>query len=257
MRASAVTMPWPSSTLPRAHGPVVAPAGRPGQHRLASRGSFGSAAGGSRHRPPRRGAADRPDASGCARRTGTGAAPAPRRISASARVRRALQQRGRADDHAGHAVAALGRLLVERTPAAPGAGRRRRPRPSTVAIALPSSRRQRRVAGGHDLVRRRCTAQAPHCSSPQPNWPPIRPSSLRSTYSSGVPGSTSTSWPFAVDLENDHAGTVRNPPLRHRKPPIARARAGVRLCEGGWGERSTSLPPISDRHRGITADLDP
>ena len=39
-----------------------------------------------------------------------------------------------------------------------------------------------------------CTVQAPHCATPQPYFVPVRPTCSRITHSSGVFGSTSTSW---------------------------------------------------------------
>src|SRR3954471_13406569 len=38
----------------------------------------------------------------------------------------------------------------------------------------------------------RCTVQAPHSATPQPNFVPVMPSTSRSTHSSGVSASTST-----------------------------------------------------------------
>src|SRR5664279_3231111 len=47
--------------------------------------------------------------------------------------------------------------------------------------------------------------QQPHCSSPQPNLVPIRPSSLRKTFSSGVSSLSSemlTAWPLTVNAND-------------------------------------------------------
>src|SRR5215831_4157058 len=39
-----------------------------------------------------------------------------------------------------------------------------------------------------------CTEQAPHCATPQPYLVPVSPTCSRITHSSGVSGSTATSW---------------------------------------------------------------
>src|SRR5215469_10683400 len=48
----------------------------------------------------------------------------------------------------------------------------------------------------------RCTVQAPHNETPQPNLVPVRPSSSRKNHMSGIDGSPSNgrSWPFTRSL---------------------------------------------------------
>ena len=49
-----------------------------------------------------------------------------------------------------------------------------------------------------------CTVQAPHCAMPQPNFVPVRPTTSRSTQSSGVSGSISICFGRSVDFNRDH-----------------------------------------------------
>ncbi len=52
------------------------------------------------------------------------------------------------------------------------------------------------------------TVHAPHCPRPHPNFAPLRPRLLRSTYSSGVSGSTSISCVVPLTLQRHHDVTL-------------------------------------------------
>jgi len=84
-----------------------------------------------------------------------------------------------------------------RMPAAARAAHHRRRCPRFVRSSRPTNAS---TGVAHDSTARpsHTTAQAPHCSSPQPYFVPVSPSSSRNTQSSGVSGSISTSqrWPF-------------------------------------------------------------
>src|SRR5262244_1177538 len=61
----------------------------------------------------------------------------------------------------------------------------------------------------------RCTVQAPHNATPQPNFVPVSPSSSRRYQSSGIEGSPSNdcSWPLTCNL------TIGSPPSSVQRHP--------------------------------------
>ncbi len=92
-------------------------------------------------------------------------------------------------------------------------------RPSMVVIRLPATSptavTQERVASPST-----CTVQAPHSAMPQPYLVPVRPSTSRSTQSSGISGSTSTRGGSPLTVKA--MGTMGDPPRLENSPPSVR-----------------------------------
>ena len=126
----------------------------------------------------------------CRCRSGRGWSSRPA-MSASRRLRRLAEQRGRGHHLAGLAVAALRHL--RRHPGLDHLLADRVLLDRLDGLDLRPGRRCRRRAGrSASPARPSCTVQAPHCAMPQPYLVPVMPSVSRSTHSSGVSGSTST-----------------------------------------------------------------
>src|SRR5207248_6728242 len=66
-------------------------------------------------------------------------------------------------------------------------------KPSIVVIFLPAACATV-VWHERTALPSRCTVQAPHCATPQPNFVPVIFKCSRMTHNSGVEGSTSTVW---------------------------------------------------------------
>ena len=94
------------------------------------------------------------------------------RISASLGFGVALEQRLRAHDHAGDAVAALRGLLVDEG-VLQRPGPRRVPRPSTV-VTCAARRGEIGIRQENAASPSTITVQAPHWPRPQPNLAPFR-----------------------------------------------------------------------------------
>ena len=100
------------------------------------------------------------------------------------------EQRGRAHDLAGLAVAALRHVLLDPRllhGVEPVAARQALDRRDALA-----ARRRDRVTHERTGAPSRCTVHAPQSAMPQPNFVPVSPRSSRSTQSSGVSGSAVT-----------------------------------------------------------------
>ena len=201
--ASAVTMPWPISTLPglsctkpsRLNLQPAATAADWRQAWAAARPPW------SRSCPGLLGRAQHRAHDAVVRPAPTEVAVERRAHVRVARIGIAPQQGGGRDQDAGQAVAALARLLGDEGPL-----QRMRPLRRAEALdrddVLARCRPQRRVAGGDRLPRRsaRCRRRTDWRRSR--NCVPVRPSCPRSTPSSDVAGSASTvrSAPFTRNL---------------------------------------------------------
>src|SRR5437016_4606962 len=93
------------------------------------------------------------------------------------------------------------------------------PSPSSVRIFRPAASMtgvvQERIAPPSMT-----TVQAPHCARPQPNFGPLRARLSRSTYRSGVSGSTSRVWDVSLTESVIMAGSLLSPSAVDRAAPL-------------------------------------
>src|SRR5437016_11472230 len=123
------------------------------------------------------------------------------------------------------------------------------PSPSSVRIFRPAAS----VTG---VVQERIappsmtTVQAPHCARPQPNFGPLRARLSRSTYRSGVSGSTSRVWDVSL------TESVIMAPSSHRRQWIALRPLLARACYRD-ASSSVQLKGASDFADVLTSGLSP